>query len=52
SKRHEQQELERIIAFVALVLMMFDAERSDCVTKILNKVRNLVTTTESTVYHQ
>nr|BDB30826.1 polyprotein [Scallion mosaic virus] len=52
SKRHEQQELERIIAFVALVLMMFDAERSDCVTKILNKVRNLVTTTEPAVYHQ
>nr|BBA07401.1 polyprotein [Turnip mosaic virus] len=52
AKRQSEQELERIIAFIALVLMMFDAERSDCVTKILNKLKGLVTTVEPTVYHQ
>nr|BBA07350.1 polyprotein [Turnip mosaic virus] len=52
AKRQSEQELERIIAFVALVLMMFDAERSDCVTKILNKLKGLVSTVEPTVYHQ
>nr|NP_734216.1 6K1 protein [Turnip mosaic virus] len=52
AKRQSEQELERIIAFVALVLMMFDAERSDCVTKILNKLKGLVATVEPTVYHQ
>nr|BCD42131.1 polyprotein [Turnip mosaic virus] len=52
AKRQSEQELERIIAFVALVLMMFDAERSDCVTKILNKLKGLIATVEPTVYHQ
>nr|ADP00834.1 polyprotein [Turnip mosaic virus] len=52
AKRQSEQELERIIAFIALVLMMFDAERSDCVTKILNKLKGLVSTVEPTVYHQ
>nr|BAM99211.1 polyprotein [Turnip mosaic virus] len=52
AKRQSEQELERIIAFVALVLMMFDAERSDCVTKILNKLKGLVSTVEPNVYHQ
>nr|BCY26845.1 polyprotein [Turnip mosaic virus] len=52
AKRQSEQELERVIAFIALVLMMFDAERSDCVTKILNKLKGLVSTVEPTVYHQ
>nr|AFJ92907.2 polyprotein [Narcissus yellow stripe virus] len=52
TKRRSEQELERVIAFVALVLMMFDCERSDCVTKILNKLKNLVSTAEPDVYHQ
>nr|BBE01238.1 polyprotein [Narcissus yellow stripe virus] len=51
-KRQSEQELERVIAFVALVLMMFDCERSDCVTKILNKLKNLVSSVEPGVYHQ
>nr|WGV46811.1 polyprotein [Aconitum potyvirus 2] len=35
-------ELERTIAFVALIMMMFDAERSDCVYKVLNKLRGIM----------
>nr|ULS01670.1 polyprotein [Aconitum mosaic virus] len=35
-------ELERTVAFVALILMMFDAERSDCVYKVLSKLRGLM----------
>nr|WGV46809.1 polyprotein [Aconitum potyvirus 1] len=35
-------ELERTVAFVALIMMMFDAERSDCVYKVLSKLRGLM----------
>nr|YP_010088112.1 6K1 [Platycodon mild mottle virus] len=42
AKSQEQAQLERIIAVIALILMVFDAERSDCVYKILNKLRTLV----------
>nr|BBE01235.1 polyprotein [Narcissus yellow stripe virus] len=52
ARSQSERELERVVAFVALILMMFDSERSDCVTKILNKLKNLVSTIEPGVYHQ
>ncbi|AAC55550.1 putative 6K1 protein, partial [Yam mosaic virus] len=50
SKRSEECKFEAIIAFIALVLMIFDAERSDCVYRSLTKLKSLVATTE--VSHQ
>nr|BCS79971.1 polyprotein [Ranunculus mild mosaic virus] len=52
SKKAEQAKLEQIIAFVALVLMMFDSERSDCVYRALTKLKQLVSITNTPVYHQ
>nr|CAH2618730.1 polyprotein [Traubia modesta potyvirus]CAI5383969.1 polyprotein [Traubia modesta potyvirus] len=46
------KSMEHIIAFVALVIMMFDVERSDCVFKTLNKFKGLVGTMNSEVRHQ
>nr|YP_009010962.1 6K1 [Narcissus late season yellows virus] len=51
-KRRSEQELEKVVAFIALILMMFDSERSDCVAKILQKLKNLISSAEPDVYHQ
>ncbi|ABI97034.2 polyprotein [Arracacha mottle virus] len=48
----EVQKLEQIIAFVVLVFMMFDAERSDCIFKTLNKLKGVVATMDRQVEHQ
>uniref|UniRef100_A0AAU6NE54 Genome polyprotein n=1 Tax=Ethiopian yam virus TaxID=3123104 RepID=A0AAU6NE54_9POTV len=48
SKRADESKFEAIIAFIALVLMIFDAERSDCVYRSLTKLKSLVSTTEVT----
>nr|UOF93311.1 polyprotein [Endive necrotic mosaic virus] len=47
-----QTELERIVAFAALVMMMFDSERSDCVYKVLNKLKGCISSIEGGVRHQ
>ncbi|ARF07717.1 polyprotein [Endive necrotic mosaic virus] len=47
-----QTELERVVAFVALVMMLFDCERSDCVYKVLNKLKGCIGTIEGGVKHQ
>nr|AIB00274.1 polyprotein [Lettuce mosaic virus] len=52
AKREDQANLERIIAFTALVMMMFDCERSDCVYRSLSKLKSLVSTCEDSVRHQ
>ncbi|QIJ96721.1 polyprotein [Polygonatum kingianum virus 1] len=52
AKRESEQNLEKIIAFTSLVLMIFDQERSDCVYKILNKLKGLMNTIDGGVYHQ
>nr|QIA62007.1 polyprotein [Malva vein clearing virus] len=52
SRNANLAHFERIIAFISLVLMMFDAEKSDCVYKILSKLKGLINTTEQGVYHQ
>nr|YP_006423950.1 6K1 protein [Bidens mottle virus] len=48
----DTKQIEQIIAFVTLVLMTFDAERSDCVFKTLNKFKGTVSSLNSTVRHQ
>nr|WOC29314.1 polyprotein [Mercurialis mosaic virus] len=53
AKRQSEARLEQIVAFMALVLMIFDAQKSDCVYKMLNKLKGLVTTLDdNTVYFQ
>nr|NP_734226.1 6K1 protein [Japanese yam mosaic virus] len=52
AKRRGELELERVVAFIALVMMVFDSERSDCVVKILNKLKNIISSTDADVYHQ
>nr|APZ75429.1 polyprotein [Jasmine virus T] len=52
AKNAEQVKLERIVAFISLVLMAFDSERSDCVYKILMKLKNLIGTCEQDVHFQ
>nr|YP_007354891.1 6K1 protein [Brugmansia mosaic virus] len=48
----ELKKLEHIVAFISLVVMVFDAERSDCVFKTLNKFRGIVGSLNSNVHHQ
>nr|WIW79763.1 polyprotein [Potato virus A] len=52
AKASEQINFERIIAFISLVLMMFDRERSDCVYRSLTKLKSLMSTVENTVQFQ
>nr|YP_001936181.1 6K1 [Verbena virus Y] len=46
------KKLEHIVAFITLVMMVFDSERSDCVFKTLNKFKGVVASLNSTVHHQ
>ncbi len=52
AKTAEERRLEQIIAFFTLLMMMVDAERSDCLYRILNKFKGVVGTIEQDVYHQ
>nr|QFZ79334.1 polyprotein [Sweet potato virus G] len=53
AKGVKEANYERIIAFIALILMVVDAERSDCVYKALNKLKGLMSTIGGgSVYHQ
>nr|YP_010809062.1 6K1 [Ashitaba mosaic virus] len=53
-KSKGEATLERIVAFMSLIMMMFDADKSDYIYKVLNKLRSLTTTieTEELVRHQ
>lgn len=51
-KSKSQDTLQKIVAFVALIMMTFDADRSDCVYKILNKLKGIIGTIEYEVQHQ
>nr|ADF31932.1 polyprotein [Sunflower chlorotic mottle virus] len=46
------KNLEQVIAFVTLITMLFDSERSDCVFKMLNKLKGIVSTLDCEVRHQ
>nr|AUQ44341.1 polyprotein [Celery mosaic virus] len=52
AKRVTEARLEQAMAFVALVLMAIDSDRSDCVYKVLNKLKSLMTIADADVYHQ
>nr|QVU24890.1 polyprotein [Sweet potato virus C] len=51
-KSRKEIQYERIIAFISLLLMVVDSERSDCVYKILSKLRGLMGCIDGGVYHQ
>nr|NP_734245.1 6K1 protein [Potato virus Y] len=46
------KNLEQVVAFMALVIMVFDAERSDCVFKTLNKFKGVLSSLDYEVRHQ
>nr|QWT83729.1 polyprotein [Pepper yellow mosaic virus] len=46
------KSIEHIVAFISLVIMMFDTERSDCVFKTLNKFKGIILSLDSEVRHQ
>nr|YP_611114.1 6K1 protein [Daphne mosaic virus] len=52
SKSAESQQYEKSLAFVALLLMVFDSERSDCVYKVLCKLRALTNICGERVQYQ
>nr|YP_004123945.1 6K1 [Lupinus mosaic virus] len=47
-----EAKLEKTIAVAALIMMIFDSERSDYLYKTLNKLKSLVRTVDDDVYHQ
>nr|YP_001936190.1 6K1 [Algerian watermelon mosaic virus] len=52
AKTVNEKNMERILAFLTLIMMMVDADKSDCVYKLLNKFKSVVGTIEQDVYHQ
>nr|WIW79938.1 polyprotein [Moroccan watermelon mosaic virus] len=52
AKTVNEKKMEQILAFVTLIMMFIDAEKSDCVYRILNKFKGVVGTIEQDVYHQ
>lgn len=50
AKPNDMVALEKIVAVTALILMIFDAERSDCVYKVLNKLKGILSTTTQDMY--
>nr|BAF96025.1 polyprotein [Bean yellow mosaic virus] len=50
AKPNDMIALEKIVAVTALILMIFDAERSDCVYKVLNKLKGILSTTSQDAY--
>ncbi|CAJ57715.1 polyprotein [Narcissus degeneration virus] len=43
-KKKNENDLEKIVATIALIMMIFDTDRSDAVFKILNKVKTVFST--------
>nr|QCI56995.1 polyprotein [Bean yellow mosaic virus] len=50
AKPNDMVALEKVVAVTALILMIFDAERSDCVYKVLNKLKGILSTTSQDAY--
>nr|UTE10635.1 polyprotein [Thevetia ringspot virus] len=48
--KHSSEKIEKVVAFSALIMMLFDSERSDYLYKLMNKLRGLVTTCERVEY--
>ncbi len=52
AKTQNEKRMEQILAFVTLIMMFIDAEKSDCVYRLLNKFKGVIGTIEQDVYHQ
>nr|ATY37425.1 polyprotein [Zucchini tigre mosaic virus] len=52
AKTDNEKKLEQIIAFVTLVMMMVDTDKSDCLYRILNKFKGIMSSDATNVYHQ
>nr|NP_734392.1 6K1 protein [Cocksfoot streak virus] len=52
AKTHAEAKLEQIMARMALAAMMFDAQRSDAVFKVLSKIKTVLTSAGQSVHHQ
>nr|YP_009458612.1 6K1 protein [Saffron latent virus] len=44
AKTEKQRQLEKIVAFMALLAMVIDSERSDAVSKVLSKLKSVFIT--------
>nr|YP_003587812.1 6K1 [Freesia mosaic virus] len=51
-KSPTEKSLERTVAMVALLAMVFDTERSDAVFKILSKIKSVFSTLGDEVKYQ
>nr|YP_006390070.1 6K1 [Cyrtanthus elatus virus A] len=51
-KRKSENDLERIVAVIAMIMMVFDSSRSDAVFKILNKLKAVFGTFNERVQFQ
>nr|YP_003208054.1 6K1 [Canna yellow streak virus] len=51
-KGSTELQLEQAIAFATLLTMLFDADRSDAVFRILQKIRSCTQIIGTTVEHQ
>nr|ASV48701.1 polyprotein [Papaya ringspot virus] len=52
AKSDNEKKLEQVIAFITLILMMIDVDKSDCVYRILNKFKGVMKSCDANVYHQ
>ncbi|ACA42550.1 polyprotein [Papaya ringspot virus W] len=52
AKSDNEKKLEQVIAFITLILMMIDVDKSDCVYRILNKFKGVINSCNTNVYHQ
>nr|QRV11540.1 polyprotein [Papaya ringspot virus] len=52
AKSDNEKKLEQVIAFITLILMMIDVDKSDCVYRVLNKFKGVIKSCDTSVYHQ
>nr|URC17558.1 polyprotein [Zucchini yellow fleck virus] len=52
AKTENEKTMEQAIAFMTLLMMLIDTERSDCLFRILNKFKGVVGSIGQNVYHQ
>nr|AZL49326.1 polyprotein [Henbane mosaic virus] len=48
-KRESEARLEQVVAIIALLMMVFDNERSDCVYRVMNKLKTVVSVADQNV---
>nr|YP_008992248.1 6K1 segment [Zucchini tigre mosaic virus] len=52
AKTNNEKKLEQIIAFITLIMMMVDTDKSDCLYRILNKFKGIMASDATNAYHQ